>query len=336
MPSNTDPFERPDGAHREEGGVKRNRWGQYLIPDPENGVEIAWTRATSFAKILSKTDALRKWGERMVAKGLMKRQDLQLLAASTSLEDRRRWEQITDQAKTAAGADEAANHGTALHSFTEASDKGEGDDIPRPWDARVRAYHAALEAHGITVVPDMIERVVIIRRFFVAGTFDRIVRMPDGDLWIADLKTARDLKYSKNEIAVQLALYAHADAIFNPSDGTFEEMPKVNQDKALVIHLPVVGDRCDLYRVNIEFGWRAAELAEKVRNWQRFSDLFDLIGSASVETDSEGETTTLADQIRQAATVEELTAIWITASRKGEWTQALEQLGLQRKEEIEG
>lgn len=324
-------------VQEEASGVRRDRWGRYLIPDPDTGKAVSWTRVTTFAKAISDTEGLQRWGERMAVKGLMGRADLQALAAATPLDDRRTLNKLAEQAKEAAGYKTAANQGTALHSYTERVDRGElgPGDIPEPWGALVRAYVQALRDHGIRVLPSLIERVIVVKRYQVAGTFDRIVEMPNGELWVADLKTGRDLSYSENEIAIQLALYAHADAIFDYETGKFETMPEVNQEKALVMHLPIDGSGCTLYKINIAHGWKAAELCESVRNWRKFSGLFEQV--AKVEADPENALLSKwMIRIQDATTVEELSRIWREASAAGEWTDALTQFGLQRKEEIEG
>jgi len=331
-----DPFTIADQqVQQEASGVRRDRWGRYLIPDPDTGKSVSWTRVTTFAKAISDTEALQRWGERMAVKGLMQRADLQALASSTPLDDRRTLDKLTNQAKETAGSKTAANTGTALHSYTERVDKGElgPGDVSEPWGALVRAYVRAMQDHKIRIIPNMIERVIVNKQYHLAGTFDRIVEMPSGELWIADLKTARDLSYSEQEISIQLAIYAHADAIFDYETGKFEQMPEVNQSQGLVMHLPIDGSGCTLYTVNIAHGWDAAALCDRVRNWRKFKGLFKEV--ARVQANHEDELPYVwMTKILAATTVEELSSIWREASLIGEWTDALTQFGLQRKEEI--
>jgi hypothetical protein len=61
---------------------RRDRWGRYIIPDPETGEDREWTRATTIAGVLPDRFNLERWGERMVAYGLAQRDDLLLLAQS--------------------------------------------------------------------------------------------------------------------------------------------------------------------------------------------------------------------------------------------------------------
>lgn len=327
-------FDTPEEiAHVDEDGVRRDRWGRYKIPHPVTGREKSWTRATTFAKSISDTGALERWGARLAVKGLMSRPDLQALVHSTSLDDKRELDKIVDQAKTEAGSKRAANLGTALHSMTETVDRGGSmDEVPEAWRHRVLAYQEAMSQYGIETIDKLIERVVILTKFEVAGKFDRIVRMPDGTLWIADLKTGENLKWSWSEIAIQLALYSRGDALYDYVTRKFEPMPEVNQDKALVIHLPTSGTQCDLYEIDIKLGWQAAELAYRVRNWRkRDKELAKLIASA----DKSKPSINWAERIQNAETVEGLSAIWEEADALGQWTDLLTRLGLRRKEEIE-
>lgn len=252
---------------------KRDRWGRYLLPDPESGRERAWTRATTFAKTISDMYGLGKWQERMVAKGIATRADLYALAASTPVDDKAKFDKICGDAKEAAKASSGANLGTALHAFTEQIDAGQVVAVPQPWDKDVAAYKVALADAGVKVHPQWIERIVLVPTYGVAGTLDRIVTLPDGRRVIADVKTGKDLGYSWGEISVQLALYANATHMINPATGLPEAMPAVDQDTAIAIHLPIGQGRCDLYTINIVAGWETAYICKIVREWRQRKDI---------------------------------------------------------------
>jgi hypothetical protein len=74
------------------------------------------------------------------------------------------------------------------------------------------------------------------------------------------------------EIACQLYLYSRATHIYDHRTETLSEMPKVNQDKAMVIHLPVGDAECELYEINLELGSRVAAVAEVVRELRKRKD----------------------------------------------------------------
>lgn len=249
--------------------------GRYRIPDRSTRKPKSWTRATTFAKSIADEYHLTRWKLRMTAAGLVVRQDLYAAVASSlpldltdqTKDEKARLNQLCDDAMDAAGSAKGSNLGTALHDFTDSVDSGRTPTIPPPWDADIAAYRTAMTAAGITVLPPYIEQVVTVEEFGVAGKFDRIVRHA-GRHVIADLKTAKSLDLGWGEIAIQLALYAHADTIFDPATGTHQPMPEVDRERALVMHLPVGQATCTIYEVDIAAGWEAAQLCAQVRSWR--------------------------------------------------------------------
>lgn len=249
---------------------RRDRWGRYILPDPATGEERPWTRATTFAASIADTYGLTKWKMRMVAKGVATRKDLYALAASLPLDQKKQLDDLTEDAIEAAGGGTGANLGTALHAFTQQVDAGEHPEIPEPWNHDIEAYVQTLRAAGVEPLPRYIERIVVTPQVGVAGTLDRIVSL-DGGYFIADVKTSADLSYAWPEIAVQLALYAHAEAMWDGED--YEPFPVPDRARAIVFHLPVGEARCDLYWVDITAGWEAAKLCASVREWRTRKDL---------------------------------------------------------------
>ena len=117
-----------------------------------------------------------------------------------------------------------------------------------------------------------IERLVVVDPHMVAGTPDRIgMYRGRGRPKIADLKTGASVEHSMGAIAVQLAIYAHANAIYD--NGERLPMPDVDLERAVVIHLPVGAGTCTLYEVDIAAGWEAFQLAMTVRDWRKRRDL---------------------------------------------------------------
>jgi hypothetical protein len=247
---------------------------RYRLPDPQTGKPTLWTRSTTWAKAIADMQAITKWEKRMVAKGIATRQDLVALAAATPLENKDKLNEIADSAKEFAKASAGSNLGTALHAFTEQVDRGEELTAPAPWDADIAAYQAKLTAEKVTIIPDLIERVVVVPAYKVAGKLDRIVDLNDGGLpVIADVKTTQKIDYSWTEIAIQLALYAHAQHMTTEDYTDYLPMPNVDLDRALVMHIPAGQARCDLYTVNIAAGWEAAYICKIVRGWRNRKDL---------------------------------------------------------------
>ncbi|MEU8186046.1 hypothetical protein [Micromonospora carbonacea] len=331
----TDPFDAPTPAAPPAAGTvqpdpKRDRWGRYLLPDPgEPGATstLPWTRATTFAKSISDTFGLTKWQCRMVAKGLTLRQDLYARAAAATIDDRQVLDQVVEAAKEAAGSSTGASLGSALHQFTERVDRGEQIQVPAPWDADVAAYCKALADHQIEVNAALIERIIVVRQHHVAGTLDRIYSSPTWKLpRIGDLKTGKDLSHGWLEIAVQLALYANADAMWNGLTDTYEPMPNVDREVGVVIHLPVGVGHATVYEVNLTAGWDIARTCAEVRGLRNRRDLAAVMPSRPAPLLDE-----LSQQIQQAATQQALNLLWQQATVRGEWTIAHTELAKARK-----
>jgi hypothetical protein len=252
--------------------VKHDFAGRYLLPDPQTGEERTWTRATTFAKTLDTTFGLELWGKRLVAKGIALNDDLRAVAAATPLESKKKLDGIAKQALDRMKAKAGANVGNALHDWTAQTDRGEPVIVPRPWDADINCYEWTLKNHGITTHPGLVERIVCLPDLGVAGTFDRVVEW-SGDMWIADVKTAADLTYSWGAISIQLALYARAPYAWDEKREEWGPNEPVNWVEGIVIHLPAGQARCDLYWLNLDRGWEAAQLCMQVRDWRKAENL---------------------------------------------------------------
>jgi hypothetical protein len=253
---------------------KRDRYGRYLISPPDGGKAKSYTRATTIAETLDDRFNLEAWKVRTTALGIVQRPDLYAAIASTPIDDKQALNRLCDQAREAAAGSAGANLGTALHRFTERINRGEDVVVPAPWDADVAAYKATLAESGWSIVAkNHIERIVVLEQYGIAGMFDMILSTFRTDVpsirRIADLKTGATLDFSWGAIAVQLAIYAHADTMYNPATERHEPMPTVDQNIATVIHLPAGKATCTLYEVNIAAGWEAAQQALWVRQWRK-------------------------------------------------------------------
>jgi hypothetical protein len=295
-----DQFE--DAHERGETELEFDRWGRYKLVHPETGKVQSFTRATTFAKSISDTFALSQWSQRMVAKGLSLRPDLLALAHSLDVKaDRDKLNSLCEDAKSAAGNKVAANLGTALHSFSEAVDKGMAvDDVPEAQRADITAYATAMRTAGVRVVPALIERQTCVPAFEVAGTFDRVLDLSRIEPWfqsalhtagygkpgtsflddeplvIGDVKSGQDLQYGWNEIAIQLAIYAmgvRTTGVWNKATKTWEPPRPVRLDFAIVMHMPVGQGVCTLWALDLAEAMDAMELCRSVRRWRKMRNL---------------------------------------------------------------
>jgi hypothetical protein len=325
MTTTNDPF-APTGRPE----PKRDRYGRYLLTDPVTGKERAWQRTTTFTKMASDTFNLTQWAGRNIAKGLSLRPDLLALASTMDIKrDAKQLNALCEDAKEAAGAKTAANTGTALHSFTEAHDEDRHEAVPEMYRPRIRQYDQALKDHGITILPGMIERIVVSTKYDVAGTFDRVVRLEDETHVIFDLKTGRDLSYGMNEIAIQLACYAdahNAHGVWDAERGRWADgVPKVRDDFALVAHLPAAGDGCTIYKIDLQAGREGADLCAVIRDWRKRKGVGEVW---------EPPATDWTERVLKADTRKELEHVASAARIAGEWDSRLREVALVRLDQI--
>ncbi len=245
--------------------VPRDQWGRYKLPGPD-GTEQSWTRATTFAATLAEQYGLSIWHQRQVVWGMSRRPDLLTMASTISgPEDKKALGEIVDEAHIAAGTKAKANRGTAIHLAIAAAERGAWEQVPEELRPHVAGYLEAMRAGGLVILPEYIERTVIVKQYGVAGTFDNLVRCPDGKIRVSDKKTGR-VEYSDTEFSVRMALYANADAIFNYDTGRYEPMPEVEKDYAILAVIDPATGKTELQRINIEWGWVWARTCAEVRD----------------------------------------------------------------------
>lgn len=302
--------------------IPRDGWGRPKVIPPRGGKPVAYTRCTTYVSCLEDTYNLGKWMQRMTAKGLSMRPDLLLAVSATPLEDKSKLDKIVDDAREAAAASAAATIGSAVHSLTERIDRDE------PVGVVPDAYQADLDAYAKATEPLtslMIEQFCVLDSLKIGGTPDRVVEL-DGRRYIADIKTG-SVDYGMGKIAMQLAVYSRS-AAYDHRTGKRSPLTGVDQDRAIVIHLPAGTGECRLLWTDIAAGWEAVKLCTQVREWRARKDLsapVDLADTAPVR-DRAAE---LEDRIAQAATVRDLEALW--AAHQGLWNRSHTELAAARK-----
>jgi hypothetical protein len=240
--------------------IDRDRYGRPLVVPVKGGKPIAYTRATTIANSLDDASALVAWKMRMTAIGLTTRPDI-LLSISAAQEDKMAVNSLIEDAMQVAGANKAANIGTALHSFAERLDLGqELGVISDEWMSDIKAYE-----HATKILSNkFIEQFSVLDKYKIAGTPDRVVEYK-GELFIADIKTGR--VDHPNNIAIQLAIYANG-LPYDGATATRGTWGEVNKDKAIIIHLPAGTGTCKLMWIDIKEGFKGLQLAMKARQWR--------------------------------------------------------------------
>jgi hypothetical protein len=314
--------------------------GRYKLPDPDTGKDALFTRVSTIAKMLEDTYHLDQWKDRMLSKGLAMRPDLVMLAGATPLEDKRAFTDLVKSARDTAGGSEGANHGTAFHSLTEIVDRGE--PVPQGTHPdnvkRLELYRRSLKDHLLAVIPDWMERVVLNREHRLVGRTDRALIARDMSVLgrpstgygavIGDVKSQKSMDFGCMAIAMQLAIYAHADLVWNEDDGIWEEPDiELNRNVAVVMHVPSDRVAADIHVIDIARGWELVQIAMDIRKARK--EKLNRILTMSSERDWRRD-------ILNASTKRELSEIWQSANAAGEWTDELMALGMARKDEIEG
>lgn len=261
---------------------ERDRFKRYLLPHPNDGVITAWSRATTVVKALKDETFLTDWKTRKAAVGAVKdpavasrlaqldyeieaNKDDWRIARPLKEEARDRVEQLLD----ASGANDGRNRGTEAHSLTEWADVGRLDEVYHlATDSQKNDLAAYLEVCGLAGIErprKYVERVVLNLTVESAGTFDRLVRLRDGRLVVADVKSQQNFAFGFLDVACQLAQYAHADFMIG-DDGELVRMPdELDKSVGIVMHCAVGSGQCELYEIDLEVGWEAALVAHKVR-----------------------------------------------------------------------
>lgn len=290
--------------------VPRDQYGRYLLPG-EDGEQVGWTRATTFASTLAEAHGLRIYEQRQVAFGMGRRPDLVTLASTIAgPEDKKALGAIVDSAHEAAGTQAKANRGTAVHTAIQRVEQASDFNAaiaatPDELRADVLGYFSALtNAHGgpLQIIPDLVERVVIVPQYRVAGTPDNYVLCPDGKIRVLDKKTG-NLDYASIEFAVQLALYANAKALRNYGTNSYEPLPEIATDYAIIAHVVPGTGKTELMRVNIAWGWAWARTCAEVMDIRKTKNVITPYTVDSVSATAATVATGVRQQMHPIATV---------------------------------
>lgn len=259
----------------------RDRYGRYMHQHPQYGYRSSFSRATTIAKKLDSGSNLMDWHDRKLIEGLARYPqlldglDVGKLGTTNEYKLRQTLKQISENATNAAGAADGREFGTALHAWTEAVDHGKATyaDVPREFKPYVASYLQALSRHGIEPIPEYVERIMYCPITDTMGTIDRIFRLPTGELVIGDIKTSGNIDFAWTSIALQMAQYANASHLLSEDGQTWEPMPQVRQDIAVIAGIPHTpkdrGPHCDMHIVNVEYGTGLLYIARDITHVQR-------------------------------------------------------------------
>jgi hypothetical protein len=243
--------------------IKRDRWDRPLIEPVDGGKPVPYTRVSTLSKALDNKEALMNWKQRQMAIGMSKRPDLVSMAGAVG-DDKRKLDEIVKEAMSAAESSRAANIGTTLHALTEVVDEGQWPEhVAENLEDDLRAYMTAM--HEIEIVAS--EQFIVCDEVQAAGTFDRLVRLPDGRTVVADIKTGQHEPKYPHAVSIQTSIYARGH-LYDPEKGRVGYLPDlgVSTDTGLLIHLPAGQGACALYLLDLNIGWTLANAAFAVRS----------------------------------------------------------------------
>lgn len=178
---------------------------------------------------------------------------------------------ISEETKSAAGADAAARAGTNRHDvWEEAGRTGNLFGTPQI-NAQIGRMEQLLADNHLERVPGLQERTVRNVALRAAGRFDDVLRdTRTGQLYIGDLKTKKRPFWSWLEVRIQLAVYASAEWMLDAFDGPcgLRYVPgpvhHVSQTTAIVMRMPADGGDPELRKVDLVKGLAHARLAREV------------------------------------------------------------------------
>jgi len=277
----SDPFDVPG-----EEELVRDRWDRPMIkPDPATGG--AWpdtgtnelrpyTRASTFAGYLDDGIALSTWRSRHIALSVAKRPDLAAVIAGLEYHDKdldERIKEALERAKDAEATLQASNWGTAMHRFTEPDSP---PDVPDRLKKDVPAFFRAVKDTRCQIVAT--ELFVVNDDYWAAGTFDHLVRLPEGTRHVFATGRVVDLggrivvadkkggKMHKLSHAVQLATYAGGGYYDVPTGRRDPLHPDLDPTVGLLMHIPFGKGKADLWLVDLEAAHHFALAAMVVRS----------------------------------------------------------------------
>ena len=320
------PLPPPDG--RPPVGMSR---GRYMVPHPGTGVPTSYARATSLAGALDDTYHLERWKERMAFQGAAT--DPALLrkyrAAAENGAGAYKLNAIIEDARIAAGSADASEFGTATHAWLEAIDQGRiiPSMVPEIYRPHVDAYLNRLADYAVRPVPELTERTVINLRYGVVGTFDRVYLLPDGRMVMGDVKTSKTLQYGYLSFSMQLAIYADADYMLSIDGKTWEPMPELVDEWALLAHVPSnAPENASAVPFDLNYGRTGLEAAQLVK---------DLRAGAKTSVPHRHALPTpptnavrfarAANAVKTSATAADLATVW--TEYQDVWTDDLTSLG---------
>lgn len=299
-PSIWDELDGGDFRRVPEGEVGA---GSPLITPIGGGEPVRYRRATSYIEAVEDDYSLKQWRQHLTVDGFLVDGNANPFVEQWEGADWKTRISICGQAFEAAGGYEKANRGTRMHSLTDILDAG--DALPSDVTPE---EHADLDAYREAVAPFTLvhsEVKTVHDGLAVAGTPDRVWEY-QGRRYIGDLKTG---KIDGRKCAMQTALYSRSK-LYDVKTGERTALD-VDQDRALIVHLPYGEAKARVLWVDIKLGWDGVQLCEQVYAWRKVNGLTSVFKAPAVDDP-------ILAAIGRCQDPPSLTALW--ACHKAAWT----------------
>lgn len=330
--------------------------GEPLIIQPD-GSRIAYTRSSSLGDYLTDNAFLEAWHMRNLAVALGRRRDLADMAAiepyttgfaepdaPSKKRSAANLDAIIERALDSVKIDERADRGTVVHAVTEKDYEGY---IPITVITEFASFQEWIAINDVTRVES--ELFVVNDDLRVAGTFDHLFYINEFGLIIGDTKNGRN--QNNLGFAVQFANYSRSKW-YNPATGERMTMvdyvasrygiveDQVNQEFALLLSVKAAVDggigEVKVSEVDIEWGYRACELAAQVRDFRnsqagrvlQSKRLKHVKGKAAKDL----ATKAIVERLQVTESVEMLKVIW--RQYKPIWNDKMTEAYVARRDEL--
>lgn len=328
--------------------------GRYRLPNRDGSHKKGgWQRMTNRVSAFADQYGLRAWEIEQCLRAFclpggmeLRQKFIDACPDDMTKDEKREWlSWFIELCKEHAKANEGTKFGNLRHSQVEAAH----EDLPIPAEdafarRHLHLYRSALIRHRLRAVPGMQERRVLLEAHEVVGTLDNVLEDLDLGVWaIGDLKTQKRF-WTWLLVCAQLAGYANADAMWEPSaegglSGRWVDMPPVRKDIGLILWMPrdhPSGEpMVDVYEADLVKGLRVLELCKDVvemrSSAKRVKEPWAWLRPAPPITDVER----YAARFAAVDTVPEGRALIAEAKAKGVWCEVLADEAKLAKERLE-
>lgn len=273
----------------------RDRWGRPYVSNDGGPLKFVkgkstpvnaegYTRVSTLAGALDDKSNLGEWLAANAMVGMVKDPSIAAQVGSLASKYDNPWyvpegkkaiKPLIKRAQEVGGSDRASGMGTSLHEFTEVIDEGRWPEYAPaeliPWLHAYKERMAEFECLGM-------ELFVVNDELKTAGSFDRLWRMPDGRVVVADLKSGRSDPQYPAKVQIQVATYANSvryDQVTGERSPLHEDL---DVTEGLLVHAPILGGgkpEVKVYPLDLARGMELARLAVQVREaraWERSKD----------------------------------------------------------------